>query len=101
MNSEYIEDLKSEVTSAPMIEDNLVALYRIKILHKGEELFYFDKKLGKALIVEVQVRNRSVFKKSINKWDDESIIGEDEKDLIMSRISRYFRAFQMIDAVIR
>ena len=38
----YILELKNDNSKAPMIEDNIEG-YRIKILNRGEELFYFDK----------------------------------------------------------
>ncbi|RWX00585.1 hypothetical protein [Flavobacterium cerinum] len=101
MNKEYIDELKGEVTSAPMIEDNLKERYRIKILGRGEELFYFDKKKNIAVIVEIQVRNGSVFKTSIQRWDDGTRIDDSEKEIILKRIVKYFQCFQKIEAVVR
>lgn len=101
MNKQYINELKADTTSALMIEENKAEQYRIKILHRGEQLFYYDKKINKALIIEIQVRNGSIFKTSINKWDDGVTINEAEKTTITDRLINYFKTFQKIDATIR
>lgn len=97
----YIEELKKVDTSAPMIEHNKEFNYVIRILHKGEELFYFDKAKDKALIIDIQVRNGSIFSKSISKWSDGEEILEIDKDIIIERLINYFQEFQKIKAFVR
>ena len=101
MKDNNIEELKRDNTIAPMIEENRIELYRIKILNRGEHLFYFDKKKNKALIVEIQIRNGSIFDKSIKKWDDNESIKNTEKKIILDRIVNYFQVFQKKKAFIR
>ena len=97
----YISELKADGSSGPMIEINQIENYKIKILHRGEQLFYYDMLNDRALIVEIQIRNGSVFEKSIAKWDSGAKVDTDEKANIISRILNYFKVFQKMEAVVR
>lgn len=100
-DKEYIAELKAETYSAPMIEDNKTQNYRIKILHKGEQLFYYDKVLDRAIIIEIQIRDGSIFEKSIETWDDNENILKNDKIIIIDRVKEYFIKYQKMEAVVR
>ena len=99
LNEEYLKELKEETTEAPMIENN--PQYRIKVLHRGEQLFYKDNLTNKALIIEIQVRNGSIFEDSISKWDTREKITDSEKKVILDRVVGYFENYQMLKATVR
>ncbi|MDO6519019.1 hypothetical protein [Zobellia uliginosa] len=100
-DKEYILELKSDRSLAPMIEENISEKYRIKILHRGEQLFYHDKNQNRAIIIEIQVRNGSIFESSIKTWEDNTEITKQEKELILLRLKKYFKNFQQIEAAVR
>ncbi len=101
LKSKYIEELKKYDTSARMIEDNKELNYVIRILNRGEELFYFDKNKDKALIIDIQVRNGAIFSKSISKWSDGEEISEEIKNNIVKRLINYFLIYQKIKAFVK
>lgn len=96
---EYIKELKLDESTGVMIEDNFVEGYRIRLIERGERLFYQQGE--NALICDIQIRNGSIFRSSIKKWDDDSIITEEEKLIILERIKSYFINYQQIAPVIR
>lgn len=91
---EYIRELKIDKSTGKIIENNLFEGYKIRIIERGERLFYQQKE--KALICEIQIRNGSIFSSSIKKWDDDSIVTEEEKRTILERIKSYFINYQQI-----
>lgn len=97
----YILELKADKSIGPMIENNLDQNYRIKILHRGEQLFYHDLLTDRALIVEIQVRNGSIFRKSIVKWDTGRSVENYEKEVILNRLLSYFINYQLMQATVR
>ena len=101
LDREYIQKLKLDNSTALMIEENTIGKYRIKILHRGEHLFYYDKEMNRALIVPIEVRSlmsQSIFKNSLNVWDTGLKITEDEKRVITNRVDQYFKNYQKVQA---
>ncbi|MGX1927887.1 hypothetical protein [Flagellimonas sp. 2504JD4-2] len=96
----YIQELKLDDYTAPMIED--VEEYKIRILHRGEQLFYWDKKKNRAFISEIQIRNGSIYSNSIKKWDDTGEkITSGQKAIIIERLKSYFINYQKLEPIIR
>lgn len=91
-DQEYLDDLKKETHSAPMIlnSENL----RIVILHRGEYLFYFDKQKNKSTVIEIGIKSASLYKKSIRRWDNEEKIIDKEVEAIITDLKVYFKQFQ-------
>ncbi|TDQ11788.1 hypothetical protein [Pedobacter metabolipauper] len=102
MNStelEYLKELKTDMSEGIMIEHNTVDHYKIRLINKGEELFYHDLQTNTAFICAIQIRNGSIFEKTIHKWDTGALI--ENKQEILKQIERYFIIFQKIDPTIR
>ncbi|MEZ0609347.1 hypothetical protein ACAW74_12560 [Fibrella sp. WM1] len=92
----FMQALKADFSTGPMVEVNIEAGYKIKIIGRGEQLFYQQE--DKALICEIQVRNDLIYRDSIKRWDDGSWIDENQKEIILHRIINYFRMFQGVEA---
>lgn len=99
MDKANIEELKNDPAVGPMIQDN--DLYKIRIVNRGEGLFYYDYKKNKATIVEIQVRNGSIFKESVTLWGDGEQINKDDERMILERLLIYFKNYQGIEGNIR
>ncbi len=97
----YLLELKSDKSTGAMIENNTDNKYKIKVLHRGEQLFYYDIFNDRAVIVEIQIRNGSIFKNSLTQWDSGQIITDEEKENVLNRIVSYFKNYQLLDAYIR
>jgi len=99
-DKDYINELKLDSRKAPMIED--VEDYKIRILHRGEDLFYWEKKEDRAFISDIQIRNGSIYSNSIKKWEDTGeTITPEEKEIILQRIKSYFIRVQKVEPVIK
>jgi hypothetical protein len=85
---EYIRELKNDESTGAMIEHNLTDAYKIRVIEKGEHLFY--QQGDKALICEIQIRNGSIFSSTIRTWDNDSVVNIEEKLIIIERIKQYF-----------
>ncbi|GAA0537992.1 hypothetical protein [Chitinophaga japonensis] len=92
---EFIQELKNDRTVAPMIEDNKTAGYKIRIIQRGEHLFY--QQGDRAFICDIQIRDNILFTDSIKKRDDGTTITDEEKAIIFERIESYFKNYQKID----
>ncbi len=101
MELDYVKELKSDKKEAPMIEINLQSGYKIRVVYRGEGLFYHDFETDKALVFDIQIRNGSIFESTIKKWDDSSKISQKERDIILERTKLYFHNFQKIDSITR
>jgi hypothetical protein len=89
-----IHRLKKDGVVGPRVEVNDKG-YKIRIITRGEELFYMDGK--KALIADICLSPPCIFSFSIKKWDNGKIISDDEKKVILQRIISYFKKYQECD----
>jgi len=96
---EFIKELKEDKTIAPMIENNMIDGYRIRIVYRGEGLFYHDIVNKKAFICNIQIRTGVIFTETINRWDDRTEIIN--KEQIIRRIQNYFLLFQKIQPILK
>ena len=99
MEINYINELKEDKTIAPMIEHNMIDGYKIRIVYRGEGLFYHDIVSQKAFICDIQIRTGVIFTETINRWDDQTEIIN--KEQIIRRIQNYFLLFQKIKPVLK
>ena len=88
----YINDLKSENATGPRVEINKEQGYKIRIINRGECLFYQEG--DRAVICDLDIKGYTIPVKSIKKWDDGKKITEEERDRIKERIRLYFLKFQ-------
>ena len=96
---EFIKELKEDKTIAPMIENNMIDGYKIRIVYRGEGLFYHDTVNKKAFICNIQITTGVIFIKTINRWDDRTEIIN--KEQIIRRIQNYFLLFQKIQPIFK
>jgi len=99
MEINYINELKEDKTIAPMIENNIIDGYKIRIVYRGEGLFYHDIVCNKAFICNIQIRTGVIFTKTINRWDDRTEITN--KEQVIRRIQNYFFLFQKIKPILK
>lgn len=84
LNRQYMKELKEELQSAYRLELVDGGDCFIRILNRGEELFYFQ--AGKGLICEISAAHSLIYAQSIKKWDDGTKIGIKEKEAILNNI---------------
>ncbi|HVI48245.1 MAG TPA: hypothetical protein VM802_25480 [Chitinophaga sp.] len=89
---EYIKELKEDKATGAMIEDNKTGGYKIRVIERGERLFYQQGNRG--LLCEIQIRNGAIFSESIKEWDNNEKVTQEEKNLILDRLKSYFINFQ-------
>ncbi|MCL9807525.1 hypothetical protein NAT51_18545 [Flavobacterium amniphilum] len=94
MEIEYINELKNDVTEGLMIQNNKNLGYKIRIVYRGEGLFYHNLITNKAFICDIQIRDSIIFAKSIKRWDDKTLIANKEE--ILEHIKNYFLDYQKI-----
>ena len=92
LERQYINDLKSENATGPRVEINKEHGYKIRILHRGDRLFYQEG--DRAMICDLDIDGCAIPVKSIKKRDDGTKITEEERDRIKERIRLYFLKFQ-------
>ena len=101
MDIGYIKELKNDAATGLMIEYNYADNYKIRIIYKGEGIVYHDIQLDRATIIDIQIRNGSIFESSIVKWDNDDPISEQEKKIIVERLVLYFKKYQKIEPIVR
>lgn len=87
-----LEDLKDESTRGPRVENNEVEDYRIRIVRRGEGIFYQEG--TRALICVTDPFEPIVVLASISKWDDGAVVTNEERETIMVRLKNYFKTHQ-------
>jgi hypothetical protein len=94
-----IKKLKREDYDAPRVENNPV--FRIKIIGRGEQLFYHDKELGLALMIDISLMDDCVFASSIERWDNKAEVSDEEKAIVVKRVKQYFLDHQGTEVNVR
>ncbi|MBN1984451.1 MAG: hypothetical protein JW795_23195 [Chitinivibrionales bacterium] len=93
-----LERLKADRGTGPYVEENVQEGYRIKIIYRGEHLFYQQGE--RALICAIDPIDNIIYKKSLKHWDNGKKISDEEKKIICDRIIRYFKVYQKEDAIV-
>lgn len=90
MDLRYIAELKSRIDDAHELKDSLGESYFVKIVYRGEGLFYCQD--NRAFICDLSIDGGGfIGKKSIKKWDNRKKISDEEKEAIYLNIARFFR----------
>lgn len=84
-----IKALKSTISGAHEFEANGAVIYRIKILGKGEELFF--QKDENALICDISASLAMIHPKTITKWDNGNKISDEERTVILEKIIELYK----------
>jgi len=100
MELDYIQELKNDQAVGPIVEYNIVSNYKVRIVNRGERLFYQEIDSDRAIIIDIQVRNDTIFENSLIRWDNGKNIAADEKEIIIKRVISYFSRFQKTDVSI-
>lgn len=89
----YVKEIKSTLTGAHEIKENNGVIYKIKILGRGEELFF--QQGDNALICDISARSAVIDPNSITRWDNGNKIADEERKLIVEKIiSLYKKVYQ-------
>ena len=91
LQKEYMVKLKAEIHNGPRAENNTEQQYKIRIIERGERLFYQCH--DKALICEFDPYSTTVFLSSIRKWDDGKKMNPEERELYLERLKLHFLRF--------
>jgi len=87
------KETKSMITGAYEFRDEDGFIYKMKILGRGEELFF--QKNGSALICDISARFSVIEPKSIRRWDNGKKISDEEREVILTKIIElYEQAYQ-------
>ncbi|WP_343534800.1 hypothetical protein [Pedobacter sp.] len=89
----YVKEIKSTISGCHEIKEEDGTFYKIKILGRGEELFF--QKNNDALICDISARFAVIDPKSIKRWDNGTKIADEERQLILTKIiALYAQAYQ-------
>ena len=85
--------IKPAITGAHEFIENDSVIYKIKILERGDALFF--QKNDDALICEISARLAMINPSTINKWDNGNKISDEERASILEKIVElYKRAYK-------
>ncbi|PRD54740.1 hypothetical protein [Sphingobacterium gobiense] len=87
MNRE--KEIKSTITGAYEFKDEDGVIYKMKILGRGEELFF--QKGDDAFICDISARFSVIDLKSISKWDNGKKISEEERASLLAKIVELYK----------
>lgn len=95
---DFIRKLKEDRSTGPYVEVNPLG-YRIKIILRGEHLFYEEG--DRALVIGLSPSYRTghvyIHADTIDMWDDGVPVAMEEKPRIVERVISYFRHHQDIE----
>lgn len=88
-----VKELKNTISGAHEFKDSDGTMYKMKILGRGEELFF---QIGDdALICDISARFSVIDQMSIKRWDNGHKISDKERALILVKIVElYKKAYQ-------
>jgi hypothetical protein len=92
---EHIQELKANNETAFLVEDTENSKVYMKILNRGEHMFYQEN--DRAFICEISVLHDIVFTESIKKWDTGDKITLQEKENVKNNIKKFFKNFYNTD----
>lgn len=85
----YVKEIKSTITGAHEFTDEDATTYKVKILGRGEELFF--QKGDNALICDISARFALIDPKSIKSWDNKHKISDDERTTLLTKIIELYK----------
>lgn len=85
----YVKEIKSTITGAHEFTDEDAIPYKLKILGRGEELFF--QKGDDALICDISARFALIDPKSIKSWDNKHQISDDERTALLVKIIEFYK----------
>ncbi len=94
----YVKEIKSTITGAYEIDGKDGHKYKLKILGRGEELFF--QKDDNALICEISARHVAIEPKGIRRWDNGYKISDEERTLILETIIDLYKKAYKDDLVV-
>lgn len=88
-----VKEIKSTIAGYYEIKEEDGTLYKIKILGRGEELFF--QKNDSALTCDISARFAVIDPLSIKRWDNGRKISEKEREVILIKVTElYEQAYQ-------
>ncbi|HOJ78580.1 MAG TPA: hypothetical protein PLZ08_10890 [Bacillota bacterium] len=86
---EHIQELKAKNESAFLVKDTEDSKVYLKILNRGEQLFYQEN--DRAFICEISLPHNVVFIETIKKWNTGTKLTPQEKEEVINNIQRFFK----------
>ncbi|WP_343565697.1 hypothetical protein [Sphingobacterium sp.] len=83
------EETKSTITGVYEFKDEDGVIYKMKILGRGEELFF--QKNGSALICDISARFSVIDPESIRQWDNGKKISDEERAFLLAKIIELYK----------
>ena len=87
MNRE--KEIKSTITGAYEFKENGGISYKMKILGRGEELFF--QKGDNAIICDISARFSAIDSQSIKRWDNGKKISDEERAVLLAKIVELYK----------
>ncbi len=84
-----VKEIKSTIAGCYEIKEEDGTHYKIKILGRGEELFF--QKNDSALICDISARFAAIDPLSINRWDNGCKISEEEREGMLEKIIELYQ----------
>jgi hypothetical protein len=94
----YSKEIKDTITGAHEIDGKDGHKYKLKILGRGEELFF--QKDNDAMICEISAWHAAIDPKSIRRWDNGNKISDEERALILVTIIDLYKKAYKEDLVV-
>ncbi|HDS1154188.1 TPA: hypothetical protein QDZ66_005044 [Pluralibacter gergoviae] len=90
MNKDELECIKElrQDSSVYSYQDKVLGVVRIKVIYRGERLYFQIK--DRAIICIISARDAMLSKKSLKKWDSGEKIDSDEVELLCNTIQKYY-----------
>lgn len=83
------KEIKDTITGAHEFTDKDAITYKLKILGRGEELFF--QKGDDALICDISARFPLIDPKSIKSWNNKHKISDDERTVLLAKIIELYK----------
>ena len=92
-----IRQLKNDEATGPFVENNPHG-YRIQVIRRGEALLYIQGQ--RATLIAIDIRADKIFSDSVRAWDDDALLTETEKRIVLERAVSYMERYQHVKAVV-
>ena len=84
----FIAELRTNKSIAQRV-DSEGNIYRIRVLSKGENLFFQEN--DRCLLCLIDAQNGIIYSKSIKKWEPNERMSPNERKRVTSLVEKYYR----------
>src|SRR5512133_517199 len=99
--NELVRQLKEDLSTGPYVENN-PAGYRVRVVLRGEHVFYQEGNRALIAGVSPDYAHAKVFihTGTVDAWDDGTGLTEEERRVVVERVVSYFRRYQNMEAAL-